>query len=214
LEIRLTDTETRLLATILELGAENAASAMSQWLGRTVRLHVSTIKQVTLEEASEVLGPGDELVAACAVEMTGALTGQLLLVFEDRSGLALADVLLGQPAGTAVAWGELERSAACETTNIVTCAYLNSVAAHLPGVSESLGQSAVLAPGPPTFRHEFAASLLEFALMDQAMSSDRLLLADTQFSVEETRLDWALLFVPSSESLRVLASALGGLEKR
>ena len=65
--------------------------------------------------------------------LTGRLTGQILLVFEDRSGLALADLLLHQPVGTTTAWGELEQSAAKETTNIVGCAYLNALAAHLPG---------------------------------------------------------------------------------
>ena len=35
--------------------------------------------------------------------------------------------------GTATEWGELEQSAAMETTNIVGCAYLNALAAHLPG---------------------------------------------------------------------------------
>src|SRR5262245_21677865 len=115
LETTLTDTQTRMLATIFERGAESAAQALSHWLGRSVRLDVSSVEQVGLEEASELLGPGDELVAACAMEVAGALSGQILLVFEDRAGLALADILLGYDVGTSSAWDELERSAACET---------------------------------------------------------------------------------------------------
>jgi chemotaxis protein CheC len=172
-----------------------------------VRLRVSAVEQVALEEASEVLGPGDELVAACAMEVAGALNGQILLVFEDRAGLALVDLLLRQPVGTTTEWGELERSAACETTNIVCCAYLNSLAAHLPTIGTT---GATITPGPPVFRHEFAASLLQFALMDQASGADRLLLVDTQFAVETARLDWTLLFVPGGGSLRALVAALGG----
>ena len=208
MEIRLSDTETLLLSTILERGAENAALALSQWLGRHVRLHVSAIEQLGLQKATEILGPGDALVAACAVELNGVLTGQLLLVFEECSGLALADLLLAQPIGTATDWGEIECSAACETTNIVACAYLNSLAAHLPTSTLGAGSKATIAPGPPTFRHEFAASLLEFAFLDQMTESDIVLLVDTEFSTEEARLGWTLLFVPSSESLQVLASAL------
>ena len=48
------------------------------------------------------------LVAACAMGLTGRLTGLILLVFEDRSGLALVDLLMHQPVGTTTAWGELE----------------------------------------------------------------------------------------------------------
>jgi chemotaxis protein CheC len=205
LKTSLSETQKRLLATIFERGAESAGQSLSHWLGRPVRLQISAVEQVALEEASELLGPGDTLVAACAMEVRGALTGDLILVFEDRSGLALVDLLLRQPVGTTTEWGELERSAACETTNILGCAYLNSLAAHLPSIG---GTASSIVPAPPSFRHEFAASLLQFALMDQAAVSDRLLLVDTQFSVEETRLDWTLLFVPGAESLQALVAAL------
>jgi chemotaxis protein CheC len=171
-----------------------------------VRLAVSAVEQVALEEATEVLGPSDALVAACSMPVTGALSGQILLVFDDRAGLALVDLLLHQPLGTTTTWGELEQSAAAETTNIVGCAYLNSLAAHLPALDTT--GPATIVPGPPMFRHEVAGSLLEFTLMDQATVSDRLLLVDTQFLVEETRLDWTLLFVPGGSSLQALMAAL------
>ncbi len=159
----------RRLAIILERGAEDASAALSRWLGRAVRLSISEVDEVDLAEAPDLLGPADQVVAACAMELAGRLTGQLLLVFEDRSGLALADLLLRQPAGTASGWGEIERSAAMETANIVGCAFLNSLAAHLPlaGPGETPPEGTMV-PSPPAFRHEYAGSLLEFALMDQA----------------------------------------------
>lgn len=214
METHLTETQRRFLATIFERGAENATQALSGWLGRPVRLAVSAVRQVDMEEAPEVLGPADALVAACAMEVRGPLDGLLILVFEDRAGLALVDLLLHQPLGTTTTWGEMEQSAARETANIVGCSYLNSLAAHLPSIT---GRSAAAAapdtftPGPPGFRHEFAASLLEFALMDQAAESDRLLLIDTQFLADETRLEWTLLLVPSAGALATLAAALGEL---
>ena len=116
--------------------------------------------------------------------LTGRLTGLILLVFEDRSGLALVDLLLHQPVGTTTDWGELEQSAAKETTNIVGCAYVNALATHLPGVvSPALDQAertkvggGELIPTPPTFVQEFAGSLLQFALMEQALELDQVLL--------------------------------------
>ena len=87
---------------------------------------------VELAQAAELLGPADSLVAACTMGLTGRLTGLILLVFEDRSGFALVDLLMHQPVGTTTAWGELEQSAAKETTNIVGCAYVNALATHLP----------------------------------------------------------------------------------
>jgi chemotaxis protein CheC len=197
------------LRTILERGAEEASAALSKWLARPATLRTSEVDEVDLAEASDLLGPADGLVAACSMELVGRITGQLLLVFEDRSGLALADLLLRQPSGTARTWGELEQSAANETANIVGCAYLNSLAAQLPrSDGEPANADATILPSPPSFRHEFAGSLLEFALMEQALKLDRVLLVKTRFEAEEEKLDWSLLLVPSSESLEWLASAL------
>jgi chemotaxis protein CheC len=213
LDSTLSELQKRYLATIFDRGAASASDALSRWLGRPVRLVVSEVDQLGLEEASEILGPGDELVAACVMELTKALTGQLILLFEDRSGLALVDMLLGQPVGSTVAWGELEQSAAKETTNIVGCAYLNALAAHLPALSSSARSDRdALVPGPPHFRHEFVASLLEFALMDQAVRGDQLLLIKSCFSIDDAKLDWSLLFVPSGESLETLCAVLARVE--
>lgn len=166
--------------------------------------------ELELAEASELLGPGETLVAACVLTLSGRLDGQLLLVFEDRAGLALADLLLRRPVGTSREWGELEQSAADETANIVGCALLNSLAAHLPLPEGPSAGPAPLTPSPPEFRHEFAASLMEFALMDQAMTSDRVVVARTRFTAEGRDLRWWLLLVPGPDSLARLNSALSG----
>jgi chemotaxis protein CheC len=213
----LTDAHRRLLRMIFDRGAEGASLALSKWLGREVRLAVSDVELVELEKAGELLGPPDALVAACVMGLTGRLSGSILMVFEDRSGLALVDLLLHQPIGTTTAWGELEQSAAKETTNIVGCAYVNALAAHLPGGDGAGGSGDdELVPTPPTFLHEFAGSLLEFALMEQALERDKLLLIRSEFAggPDMPQLNWTLLFVPSPAALEALAASLAGLERR
>jgi chemotaxis protein CheC len=212
----LNEAQSRLIGMIFERGAESASLALAKWLGEDVRLSISRVEQVELAEAAEVLGPSESLVAACSMGLTGPLGGTILLVFDDRAGLALADLLLRQPLGTATSWRELEQSAAQETTNIVGCAYLNALAARLPGTLAPGGAaSGELVPTPPTFFHEFAGSLLEFVLMDQASELDRVLLVHTAFSSSKQglNLNWTLLFIPDRPSLNALASALSDLER-
>lgn len=213
----LTDAQRHLLRMIFDRGAEGASLALSKWLGEEVRLTVSEVELVELERAAELLGPPDALVAACAMGLTGRLTGSILLVFEDRSGLALADLLLHQPMGTTTAWGELEQSAAKETTNIVGCAYVNALAAHLPGLARGPGaesDAGELIPTPPTFLHEFAGSLLEFALMEQALELDQVLVVRSEFARGRPGLDlnWTLLFIPSRAALETLRASLAPFE--
>jgi chemotaxis protein CheC len=215
----LTEVHRRLLRMIFDRGAEAASVALSKWLGREVRLAVSDVELVELERAGELLGPPESLVAACAMGLTGRLTGSILLVFEDRAGLALVDLLMHQPIGTTEVWGELEESAAKETTNIVGCAYVNALVAHLPGPGEvgpGASKAGELVPTPPTFFLEFAGSLLEFAVMDQALERDQLMLIRSEFAggPELPQLNWTLLFIPSRDALKALAAALAWLESR
>lgn len=218
----LTEAQQHLLQIIFDRGAESASLVLSKWLGKEVHLGVSEVQITELEQAAELLGPADSLVAACSMELTGRLTGWILLVFEDRSGLALLDMLLQQPLGTTTTWGEFEQSAAKETTNIVGCAYVNALAAHLPtpcsltGLrgQQAEGDGSGLVPSPPMFFHEFAGSLLEFALMEQALELDQVLLIRSEFQADrrDVELNWTLLFIPTRDSLHELVAALVQLE--
>jgi len=203
-----------------EEGAEAASRALSSWIERPVRLTIGDVAMVDLIEATGILGDPDTPVAACAMGLSnGRLSGQVILVFEDRAGFALVDQLMRQPIGTTASWGELERSAAEETTNILGCAFLNALAEHLPGDTTpvSHGSSSDLIPSPPTFFHEFAGSLLEFALADQAMELEKVLVIRSRFTASppgsdfgtsaDVDLNWTLLFVPSGASLRALAGS-------
>jgi chemotaxis protein CheC len=223
----LTDTQLRLLRMIFDRGTEAASQALSKWLGQEIRLTMSVVSEVEMADAVELLGPPESLIAACSMGLRGWLTGLILLVFKDTSGLALSDLLLQLPLGTTTAWGELEISAAKETTNIVGCAYVNALASHLPRAGESTTGSEVshgqtpeargdLVPTPPTFVHEFAGSLLQFAFMEQALELDQVLVirSDLRFDRGGLALDWTLLFIPSRASRHALESSLRELETR
>jgi chemotaxis protein CheC len=207
----LPDASQRLLRTIFDRGAEGASRALTTWLGEEARLTVNDVEIADLSAAAELLGPPDTLVAACVMGLTGRMTGSILLVFEDRSGLALADLLLKQPLGTTTAWTELEQSAAKETMNIVGCAYLSALATYLPPLSSTTTATPTdLTPTPPAFFHEFAGSLLEFVLMEQAQDFNEILLIKSEFTTLRpgVNLNWTLLFIPSRDSLRELAAVL------
>ena len=82
------------------------------------------------------------------------------------------------------------------------------------GLKEAHVSGGELVPTPPTFVQEFAGSLLQFALMEQAIELDQVLLIHSQFGVvsQGLNLNWTLLFIPSRESLHVLAASLAQLE--
>lgn len=189
------------LTELLRAGAAETTAALSRWLGRPARMTVERVDQLTLHDATEVLGDSEVPVGACVMEMRGRITGQLILAFDDASGLNLADLLLGNPTGTAQSWTEIERSAAQETANIVGCAYLNALARFF----HDGGRTHEVLPSPPRFTHDYAQSLLQFALMNQAAASDVVFLTETEFNIDGAPVNWKLLFIPDAESLPAIA---------
>ncbi len=191
--------------TAFHEGAAEASSALGRWIEKPTRISFDVVEQLPLEEATRVLGAEGEPICFCVAQMTGRLTGQLILAFSDASGLALADMLLGQPPGTADEWGEMETSGALETANILSCAFLNSLCRNLPVDPQATPE---MLPTPPRFSRDYAASLIEFAVMGQVVATDHVLVAQTEFQIDGDPVEWTLLFVPDAESMMTLRKTL------
>lgn len=200
------------LSSLIEVGAAEASRALSTWLGRNVNVQVEHLREVSLESAVEQLGPSAEVACACCMRVTGDLSGQLLFGFDDRSGLILCDTLLSRDAASET-WGELEISSAMETTNIVGCAFLNSLADIFPKREHSNdpienSTDSTWIPSPPIFIRDFAAAIMQFALQDQASEFDSVLVAQTKFTIDGTPIRWQLLLIPDANVLVHLAETL------
>lgn len=189
-------------------GAAECSQAISAWCAAPLTMTVERVGQSTLQQATGLLGNGETAVCACLMGMHGSCTGQMLLGFEDTSGLTLADLILGRPdAGTSV-WGEVEISAAMETMNIAGSAFLNGLATEL---TERSGQPIRLLPTPPVFLRDYAASLLQSAFMNQALSDSLLVYTETRFELCGRPLAWTFLWIPDADSLDDLRRLLQSL---
>jgi chemotaxis protein CheC len=186
-------------------GAAEASDALGRWLAVAAMISIEEVDQCQLADAPQLLGEADSVVCMCSMEMQGTLTGRMLLAFDDLSGLVMADLLLSQPAGTATKWGEVERSAAQETMNIVGSAYLNGVSRGLSGPSR---ERVELIPTPPVFMQDFAESLLESAFVDQAEMGSRIVSARAKLELQGVPVRWTFLLIPDPKSLIRLAEIL------
>ena len=203
-DVSLSSKQLAALETAFHAGSDDASKALAKWIGRPFIIELDSLDQLPLEEATEILSAGEAPICFCSAEIEGALTGKMILAFDDASGLALSEMLLDQAQGTASAWTEMATSAALETTNILCCTYLNSLSRQLTISS----QSKVLLPTPPKFGRDFAESLLEFVLMGQAIASDCILVGRTRFQIDDLPVTWTLLFVPDVDSMSRLAEML------
>jgi chemotaxis protein CheC len=180
------------LENVFRKAADEASASLSKWLGRPTRITVKDVAAIPLDEAVVMLGSGDEILCVCAMHIRGDMPGILALAASDESGLSLADLLLGRPSGTSTEWGEIERSAAAETTNIIGCAYLNAMAA------EAEAAPAVLMPSPPWFVRDYPEAVMGSIVMTQETAADGIFLTRTAFVIEDTAIRCSLVFVPQA----------------
>lgn len=134
----------------LRAAAGLASEALSKWLGRPVSITIQQVEAMPLEEATGLLGEQEGTICGCAMEIRGSLQGILVVLSDDDAGLALAAMLLGREPSAGDRWGELEKSAVVETTNIIGRAYVNAMAKSTAATTAAMpsppGSSATLLP--------------------------------------------------------------------
>ncbi len=188
-----------LLNQLFATATQHASAAMGQWTSGRVTLSLDEVQEVGLEELDTELDIGSELLTMVALEIEGELGGQLILTFDEQNGRQLAASLLHREVNLDPEWSDLEKSALNETGNILGCAYLNAL-------TTAIGQD--LIPSPPYFIQDYGACVLEQAVMNQAMVSDRVLICRTRFERDGQALSWRVFFVPTNSLLKTLENAL------
>lgn len=194
-----TEPDLVLYERLFSAATRRAAEAIKIWAKGSISMAVDDVKNVPIESACEALGIGDDMLSMIVLTLEGELGGQFMLSFDIENGRKMAEVVLGKSSGADGEFTELEKSVLMETGNIVGCAYLNEL-------TETTG--AALVPSPPHYVVDFGAVLVEQAVMGQAMLSDRILIGSTEFRHDDQRLEWQMLFVPTSELLAKLGAAM------
>jgi chemotaxis protein CheC len=168
---------------------------MKAWTHGQVMLSLDEVQELALEEVSAALQLGDVMSLMVVVDVVGAFGAQLILQFDEEGARQLVACLLGRPVNPLDTWGQLETSALAETGNILASAYLNQI---------TLLTGCRVMPAPPCVVQDFAAGVLEGAIITQAMAGEQILLCRTRFQLRGEPIEWNVFFVPSLELLGAL----------
>jgi len=180
------------------VGAGNAATALSQLLGRPVRMNVSRVTLVSTESLNEFLGDHRTEVAAVQLPVYGEARARVLLLFDlERLGVLVA-LLLGRPSADPKNLSELERSAIQELSSILTGAYLNALYGLI---------RVQLIHGVPAMVVDRADAVLESVLAEFEQSQGWALVVETEFSEQGKVLTGHFLLIPEANTLELLLKA-------
>ncbi len=187
-----------LLHHLFASATHDASAAMCRWTDGLITLTLDEVREIPLENVTVELNLGDDLLTMVVLSLEDEFGGEMILTFDDHNGRQLAASLLGQPVGKNPQWNDLEKSALTETGNILGCAYINAISRLI---------DRELVPSAPYFLQDYAASVLQQALMVQALTSDQVLICRTGFHKESAELNWRVLFVPTTSLRRAMENA-------
>jgi len=190
------------LREVANIGAGHAATALSQLTNRRIMVGVPTVRVLRIDEISEMIGTGEEVVAGVAMQMLGDLTGRTVQIFPKDTAERVTGILIGRddvvfPDG----FGELEQSALKEVGNILGGAYLNAL-------SDFLGL--LLLTSVPGLAMDATAAVLKAAFLEFQEDRDYVFVVETLFEMDEVdhELHGHFLLVPDEASIDVLLRAI------
>jgi chemotaxis protein CheC len=186
---------------VANIGAGHAATALSQMTNRTIMINVPRVKIKPLEDAGDMLGPPDQVVASVLMHMMGDLTGRAMLLFPEPAALVLCDYLFRRERGTTTAFGEMEQSSLKEAGNILASAYLNAL-------SDFMGM--MLVPSVPSLVIDLSGAILTSAHLNFGHDREYALCVETSFRSEGSTESMAghFLLLPDLASLQSIFDAI------
>lgn len=187
-----------------EAGARNAATALSQILGRPLRLAVPWARVLPLKKVKDLAGGSARVVCALSLKVYGEARGSLLVVFAREQIPVLLDMAVPvawrprRRSGAGNGLNDMERSALMEIGNILACAYLNALS-RLLGVN--------LLPSIPGLAVDMLGAVTDHLLIELAAVSDTAVVLASQVLEPASGLKGSIFFLPHPSTLAVLGGA-------
>ena len=185
------------LKEIGNIGAGNATTALATMLQCKVDMKVPQVRMMEFKDVGALLGGEEQELAGAYLSVEGDITGSILFLVQKEVALHLVSKLMGGMGGDE--FGEMERSAFKEISNIVTGYYLNAL---------STMTNMCIYPSIPDLAIDMAGAILSVPAIEFGIMGDKILLIQSQIS-DEIEMDGFFVMIPDMESYAKILRALG-----
>lgn len=181
------------------IGAGNAMTALSQMLNCKIDMRVPKVELLEFNQVGEAVGGDEQIMVGVFLGVEGDITGSMLFLVEVESAKHLIDKIMPGMTQPGTEFSEMELSAMQEIGNIITGAYLNSLATIT---------NLTIFPSPPALTVDMAAAIMSVPAIEFGIYGDNILLIQSQF-FDEVEIDGYFVLVPDIESYERILSSLG-----
>ncbi|MBQ9989709.1 MAG: chemotaxis protein CheC [Lachnospiraceae bacterium] len=185
------------LKEIGNIGAGNATTALATMLQTKVDMTVPQVKLLQFSEVGAMLGGEEQVMAGVYLAITGDIEGSIMFLVKEDVALHLIKKLMGDMATDL--YGEMEKSALKEISNIITGAYLNALSSMT---------NLTIVPSIPDLCIDMAGAILSVPAIEFGELGDEMLLIQTQI-YDEMSIDGFFIMVPDLDSYQKILSSLG-----
>ncbi len=196
----LTSLEIDTLREIGSIGTGNAATALSQMLGREVHITLPEVRIMGYNEAIDWIGGPEVITAGILVRISGQINGIMLSV----QPLEFVNLVLGSTLDETITdydgLKELERSALIEVGNIMISTFINA----LTGLADISVELTV-----PCMSVDMQGAILAVPMAEFGGQSDYLMTIGGNFVCDGNQVPCRLLLSPEIRSLNFLLRKLG-----
>lgn len=184
------------LKEVGNIGAGNAATALSQLLNSKIDMTVPSVNIIPFDDVFAKIG-GEEVVIGVIVRVLGDTPGNILFIFERAVALKLINQLTGIQEEEI---GEMGNSVLCEIGNIISSSYMNAIARFT---------NLVITASVPAVTYDMLGAILSTTFIESGQYDDSVLDIETIFLQDETEVGGHFYYIPMPGSLEKILKALG-----
>ncbi|MEW4369259.1 chemotaxis protein CheC [Paenibacillus kandeliae] len=188
------------LKEVGNIGAGNAATALSQLLDKPIDMAVPKVQILPFEQIADKVGGPEQIVLAIFFRVEGDAPGNLFFILTPEAGKGLLHRLAGLEVSDDEQFSEMEQSALAEIGNILAGSYLSSLA-DFTRLSMS--------PTVPGLAYDMAGAILNYGLLQFGEMGDDALLIDTTFLEGKEEVEGQFFLIPDPESFEKIFISLG-----
>ncbi|AYB43492.1 chemotaxis protein CheC [Paenibacillus lautus] len=188
------------LKEVGNIGAGNAATALSRLLNKPIDMAVPKVQLLPFEQIAESVGGSEQLVLAVFLRVEGNAPGNLFFIMSPEAGKNLLLNLAGIEVSEEAPFSEMEQSALCEIGNILSGSYLSSLA-DFTNLS--------MTPTVPALAMDMAGAILSYGLLQFGEMGDDALLINTTFLEGQNEVEGQFFLIPDPQSFAQIFEALG-----
>ncbi|WP_017437064.1 chemotaxis protein CheC [Saccharococcus caldoxylosilyticus] len=201
---KLTGTHIDILKEIGNIGAGNAATALSKLLNKKIEMAVPHVQIAAFDEMMELIGGAEQVVACVYLHIEGDAPGNMFFVLSLEQAERFIRQMTGDETFSFREHStELGQSALQELGNILAGSYLSALAdfTHL-----------VLYPSVPMLTVDMIGAILQYGLLELSRAGDYAILIDTAVYDErrpEDSVNGHFFLLPDPDSFASIFRALG-----